>query len=163
MYYGWGMRDDVVVEQFIEQMGLALEEDRLPRIAGRIMGLLLIEGGPLAFEDIARFLRVSRGSVSTNTRLLQNLGVVDRTTRPGDRRDFYQIAQTPGRELLAVSARQLRQRCRMIASAREALAPSRTEARQRLAELERFYGAVSRGLDATLRELSHPDDGEAEE
>jgi DNA-binding transcriptional regulator GbsR (MarR family) len=43
-----------VVEEFVERMGLVAEGDGLPRIAGRIMGLMVIEGGPLSFAELAQ-------------------------------------------------------------------------------------------------------------
>ena len=36
---------DAQTEDFIENMGLSLEADGLPRIAGRIFGLLLVSEG----------------------------------------------------------------------------------------------------------------------
>ena len=35
---------------------------------------------------------VSKASVSTNARLLADQGVIERVTRPGDRRDYYHVA-----------------------------------------------------------------------
>ena len=59
---------------FIERMGLALESDGLPRIAGRIFGLLLVSEDARSLDDLAAELRVSKGSVSTNARLLEQRG-----------------------------------------------------------------------------------------
>ena len=63
----------VAEERFIEAMGLAHEEDRLPRIAGRLIGLLILSPDPVRFDHLAERLRVSRASISTNTRLLENI------------------------------------------------------------------------------------------
>jgi DNA-binding transcriptional regulator GbsR (MarR family) len=38
---------------FIERMGLALESDGLPRIAGRIFGLLLVSEDARSLDDLA--------------------------------------------------------------------------------------------------------------
>ena len=57
-------------------MGVALESDGLPRIAGRIFGLLLVSEDARSLDDLAAELRVSKGSVSTNARLLEQRGLV---------------------------------------------------------------------------------------
>lgn len=77
---------------FVEDMGLVSERRGLPRIAGRVFALLLVTPDALSLEEIAQRLSVSRASVSTDARLLQRLGVIERTSRPGDRRDYYRIA-----------------------------------------------------------------------
>jgi DNA-binding MarR family transcriptional regulator len=74
---------------FVEAMGLFFEEYGIPRIGGRILGLLMLAERPLSLDDIARGLRVSRASVSTNARLGLAAGLVERAAMPGDRRDYY--------------------------------------------------------------------------
>jgi DNA-binding Lrp family transcriptional regulator len=76
-------------ERFIESMGLFYERQGVPRIGGRILGLLLLAEKPLALGEIARLLRVSPASVSTNIRQLQASGIVDPASIPGDRRHYY--------------------------------------------------------------------------
>lgn len=80
------------VAAFIESMGRHLEEDGLPRIAGRLMGALLINPNPCSLDDLTEQLSVSKASISSNARLLEVAGVAEKVTIPGDRRDFYQIA-----------------------------------------------------------------------
>src|SRR5437867_3493939 len=80
---------DQQTANFIERMGLTLESDGLPRIAGRIFGLLLVSDDARSLDDLAAELRVSKGSVSTNARLLEQRGLLERICRPADRRDYY--------------------------------------------------------------------------
>lgn len=77
---------------FVERMGLAFEEEGFPRIAGRMIGLLLLQSSPCSLDDIASTLGVSKASVSTDARRLEQVGIVERTSFPGDRRDYYVIA-----------------------------------------------------------------------
>lgn len=79
------------VQDFVETMGLRFQDQQMPRIAGRLFGLLLLEGGPFSFGELADRLQVSRGSISTNARLLENIGLVERVAKPGDRQDYYRI------------------------------------------------------------------------
>lgn len=77
---------------FIERFGLLAEEDGMPRIAGRIFALLMLTEDPVTLDEIAEELQVSKASASTNTRLLDRIGILERTTKPGDRRTFYQLS-----------------------------------------------------------------------
>ena len=77
---------------FVERAGCLCERDGLPRIAGRILGLLLVSPEPLALDTIAERLAVSRASVSTDARRLVEQGILERVGRPGDRKDYYQMA-----------------------------------------------------------------------
>lgn len=79
------------VEDFIERAGLLWQKDGLPRIAGRIFGLLLVSPDPCSLDDIAAALGVSKASVSNDTRLAERMGLIERVSLPGDRKDYYQI------------------------------------------------------------------------
>ncbi len=136
-------------ERFIEGMGLALEEDRLPRIAGRLVGLLILSPQPLRFDHLAERLRVSRGSISTNTRLLENMGVIERVTRPGDRRDYFQINEQPG--LLQRVADRFRDRQAMAEEMKQALVPGGgSVVVDRLDGFIRFYAILADSLHSVL-------------
>jgi DNA-binding MarR family transcriptional regulator len=76
-------------ERFIESMGLFFERQGVPRIGGRILGLLMLVEEPLALGELAELLRVSPASVSTNIRQLQASGTVEPASIPGDRRHYY--------------------------------------------------------------------------
>lgn len=77
--------------EFIEQISLISESAGIPRIGGRILGLLVVEEDALSAEDLASLLQISRASVSTNTRLLESHGVIRRVSHLGDRRVLFEI------------------------------------------------------------------------
>ena len=79
-------------DSFVEDTALVMEERGLPRIAGRIFALLLVTPGDLSLDELAQRLGVSRASISTDARRLQQVGVIERVGRPGDRKDYYRIA-----------------------------------------------------------------------
>lgn len=81
------------VRQFIERLGLYFEQYGLPRIGGRMLGLLMVASRPLSLDDIATLLQVSRASVSTNARLTITYGLVEPVSFPGDRRDYYRFRE----------------------------------------------------------------------
>src|ERR1051325_1078902 len=78
-------------KDFVERLAVAHEADSLPRIAGRIFGLLLICEREMSLDELAQELGASKGSASVNTRLLEQRGFVERISRPADRRDYYRI------------------------------------------------------------------------
>ena len=80
-------------EEFVEKMGLIFQADGMPRIAGRILGLLVFEGRAFSFAELAETLGVSRGSISTNARILSDKGMIERVGMPADRQDYYQFTE----------------------------------------------------------------------
>ena len=79
--------------RFIESMGMYFEAQGIPRIGGRILGLLMIAHEPLSADDIARTLKVSRASVSTNLRPLTISGMVDKTSPLHDRTTYFVFSE----------------------------------------------------------------------
>ena len=80
-------------QAFIEQVeDLFVKIFGIPRIGGRILGLLLLSPQPLTIEQISKNLFVSHGSVSTNLRLLILYGLIQKVTFIGERCDFYQFS-----------------------------------------------------------------------
>lgn len=77
------------LSKFVENMGLHYENYGVPRIGGRILGLLLLNHRPVAPEEMSEALQVSRSSISTNIRILLMDGLVEKEAVPGDRCDYY--------------------------------------------------------------------------
>ena len=76
----------------MEEVGLFYEESGMPRMAGRLMGYLLIAVPETqSVNDIAAYLKASKASISTMSRALINLGLVERKAFPGERRDFFRL------------------------------------------------------------------------
>lgn len=144
---------DHVRERFIEQMGLVAQADNLPRIAGRILALLIFEGRPVRFGELAERLEVSRGSVSSNTRLLEEIGVVERVTKPGERQDYFQLAPDPYVRLLEGTVKRMRKAHTVPASAAEALPKGHEALRARLDALATFYAAVAESCETLARDF----------
>lgn len=130
---------DSASQTFIEQMGLMAEREGMPRIAGRLLGFLLIDGGMHSLDDLAEILQVSKASISTNTRVLENLQVIKRTTIPGDRRDFFQIGENPGEQMFEMARQRLEEPRRLFETTALALPDEMEEARGRLAAWTSFY------------------------
>jgi DNA-binding transcriptional regulator GbsR (MarR family) len=144
---------EAVISEFIEQLGLIGEADGLPRISGRILGLLVIYGGPLSFAEIAQRLQVSRSSVSTNTRMLEHFGIIERVARPGERQDYFSLAPDPYYRLMSGIAERKRRARAIVDKTKEALPPHWGDAKKRLTSLSTFYGLVSEVGETLSRDL----------
>jgi len=79
-------------KRFVEEVGLVFEQTGLPRMAGRIFGCLLIAEPPHQSTDqLAEALIASKGSISTMTRLLIQIGLIERLSLPGIRHDYFRL------------------------------------------------------------------------
>lgn len=56
---------------------------------GHIHALLLISPDVLCAEDIMEDLQISRGNANMNLRALMDWGLVYRSSKPGERKDYY--------------------------------------------------------------------------
>lgn len=133
-------------DRFIEQMGLLAQAENLPRIAGRILGLFLVEGRTFGLKELSERLQVSRASISTNARLLSQIGFLERAAVPGDRQDYYHLAPDPYSRLLKVLVARMSHAHDVIAHAAESMPPERGDARQRLCDFAAFYRAAAENV-----------------
>jgi DNA-binding transcriptional regulator GbsR (MarR family) len=127
------------IDEFIERMGLSAQSDGLPRIAGRMLAMFIVYDGPLSFSELAERLLVSRGSISTNARLLESLGIIERRARPGDRQDYFQLTRDPYGRLLEGYLQRMRRTRSIIDDAQQEIADINAGTRQRLQEIGNFY------------------------
>ncbi|HEV2148906.1 MAG TPA: MarR family transcriptional regulator [Longimicrobiaceae bacterium] len=126
-------------QNFVERMGLMMEADGLPRSAGRIFGFLLLAETPFSLDEMAEQLQVSKASVSTNARLLEQVGLLDRISAPGDRRDFYQMRPDAWERMLEVARKRWETMRSVLVEGEATLPPEMEGARARLAEAARFH------------------------
>ncbi len=77
---------------FIEDISLYFEQMGLPRMAGRVLGVLLISDPPQqSINDLCEVLQASKSAVSTTTRLLSEMGLIERVASPLPRRIYFQF------------------------------------------------------------------------
>lgn len=60
-----------------------------PRAMGAIYGALYLAEEPLSLDELAVQAEISKGAVSTNVRALEQLGMVHKHLRVGERKDYY--------------------------------------------------------------------------
>lgn len=141
---------DGATEHFIETMGLTLESEGLPRIAGRIFGLLLLSEDARSLDDLASELQVSKASVSTNTRLLEQRGVLEQVGRPADRRDYYRVPRDLFSHTMAHRLARWQRFHEAITTARSTLPIRNPRVQERLDEYGEAYAHMSKVIREAL-------------
>ncbi len=127
------------IDHFIEQMGFFTQEDGLPRIAGQILGLLVVEGEPRTLNEISAKLGISKASASTNCRLLAEKGALERIGAIGTRQDSYRAADDPARRTLQAMALRFEDRAETLDSVARDFPATRADAQERVCSLAAFF------------------------
>lgn len=140
------------VERFVERAGMLWEKDGFPRIAGRIFGLALLTEDPLSLDELAESLGVSRASISTDTRLLERMGLLERVTKPGDRKDYYQSTERSFERAIAERVHRMRDFEALVESGR-AIPGTSAAVRERLADHHFAFSHITKALETALRGL----------
>lgn len=135
------------VAEFIEKMGLVLEGEGLPRIAGRLFGFLLVHPESFSLDELAEQLQVSKASISTNARHLEQHGILERTSEPGNRRDYYRMDPDAWEGLLRAAQRKWNAMRVLLTAGAAALPEEMDIGRARLIEAEQFHLLLLDGLE----------------
>lgn len=141
-------------EDFIEQMGMALQHDGMSRTAARILAMLILSEEPAGLDEIADNLQVSKSGVSTNTRDLERMGVIRRSTRPGDRQYYFSIAEGAANRLVENHIARLSQAADAVQMALNTLPRRAKISRERLAGLSGFYEVAIRKTSEIFEEIT---------
>ncbi len=80
-------------EHFIQGMSRISHFWGFPKAMGAIYGAVYLSPEPLSLDDLVAQVGVTKGSVSTNVRTLERLGMVHKRVQLGDRKDYY-VAET---------------------------------------------------------------------
>ncbi|ULR91273.1 GbsR/MarR family transcriptional regulator [Comamonas sp. B21-038] len=140
-------------ELFIERNAIQAETSGLPRIAGRLIGIFLLDGGPISFAELAERMQASRASVSTNTRLLERMGIIERVAMRGERQDFFSLRANPFLIVLEQSIADC-QRFTTYVDELLAASPLPAEATARLQQAQDFHAVTAQTLQELLGKLA---------
>ncbi len=141
---------DDASQRFIEKMGLLYEADGMPRIAGRILGLLLLRDEVLSLDDLAEELRISKASASVNARQLERVGALERVAKPGDRRDYYGVAEGMAERMLEIRLDRVSRLRSLLEEGLATVEVGSSEVRERLEEVVAFHCHILADLRRSL-------------
>jgi DNA-binding transcriptional regulator GbsR (MarR family) len=135
--------------QYVEEVALGFERQGLFRMAGRVIGWLLICDPPeQTFGQLAEVLQASKGSISAAMRFLVPAGLVERISRPGDRRDYYRCRPGAWAELARDQSRLYDDFRKLAQQGLELLADAPAERRERLQGMHDLYAWLEREMPA---------------
>lgn len=127
--------------RFADELGFFWEDAGGTRMAGRVLGVLLLADPPeMSSSDLAEFLGVSAGSVSIATRELIRPGVVSRVRIPGVRQDHFRATLGANISQFMRSRVELNRRWAELLRRGEILAAAKNgDVRHQLAEIRDFF------------------------
>ena len=129
--------------EFVEEMGQFLASLGMTPMAGRMWGWLLIcEPAEQTAAEIAEALHASRGAISGTARLLANAGLVRRSTKPGDRKEYFSAPAEALDSMLMSAASLYRQMRRIAERGLTAIEDRPAESKARLEEFRDVMGFV---------------------
>lgn len=138
---------------FIEKIGVIAQTEGLPRIAGRVLAMLLYDGERVSFGQLAEALQVSRGSVSSSVRMLESQQLIKRVAKAGDRQDYFQVVDNAFANMVEGAATRARRAAAEIEESLQDIPASETGPRKRVAGYAAYYHAMGEGLDTTAKAL----------
>ncbi len=131
---------DAAKLEYIEEFGLFFERVGGSRMLGRVLGALMISEPPeLSAQGLAEVLGASRGSISTATRTLERMGMVQRFTRPGERRDYFRVRPQAWEESIRQRTHEISAFIALAEKGLSLLDPETPDARESLEEMRDFY------------------------
>ena len=139
------------VKRFVEEVGISFEDMSLPRMAGRILGWLFISDPPYqSIGELAEALMASKGSISTMTRLLIQLNLIERFSLPGVRHDYFRIRPEGWHHLAKQRGDQIKVMRQLCERALELLRGEAQDNREWLEEMHDMYAFFEREFPSLL-------------
>lgn len=142
---------DAATLAFVEDFALAMERLGLVRMTGRVMGWLLVCDPPAqTFGQIAEALQASKGSISTALKFLSTAGWVGKTSKPGERADYYTIRPGAMADLVKQQSAQYAAFTEVTARGLALFADAPAERSARLRDMHDFFAWLARELPALM-------------
>jgi DNA-binding transcriptional regulator GbsR (MarR family) len=140
--------------KFVEEMGQFLGSLGMTPMAGRMWGYLLICDSPeQTAAEISAALHASRGAISGTARLLAGSGLIQRSTRPGDRREYFSAPAEALDSMLASAGAIYRQMREIAERGLAATADRPIESRARLQEFHDVMTFVEQEVPRVVGEF----------
>ena len=139
--------------QFVDKLCLLTEEWGQPRIAGQIMGWLMICDPPhQSFSELVDRLQVSKGSVSNMTRLLLRSGLIEKVRISGERAAYFRIKTDAWVNLLEKELRAVHALRGVSGEGLELLEEEGNTDPKRLQQMHHFFSFMHRRLPSLVAE-----------
>jgi DNA-binding transcriptional regulator GbsR (MarR family) len=131
--------------QFADELGFFWEDAGGTRMAGRVLGALLLADPPgLSSSELANSLDASSGSISTATRELIRPGIAERVRVTGTRQNYFRATLGTNLTGFLRTRLEITRRSSQIMRRGEALAAAKdTTVQRQLEEIREFFEFVA--------------------
>jgi DNA-binding transcriptional regulator GbsR (MarR family) len=150
-----------IKQDFIEGLSQISRFWGFPKGMGAIFAVLYLSPAPLPLDEIVAQTGLTKGAVSTEVRALARLGLVHRSSRLADRKDYYEAETDFYKSIRSIlKERQNAEFDRAVATVRETLArleagSGSSEEREflieRLQALQSFFDAIDNLAKAVVK------------
>lgn len=139
------------LQQYIEEYGMFAAATGLPRMAGKILGWLMVCNPPYqTAEEIEMALGASKGTVSTMTRLLMQIGFIEKVGIPGQRRAHYRLKVDAWTQVITNEFSMMRSLRNLAERGLALLAGTPPENQQRLQDMQEVMAFIEREIPGLL-------------
>lgn len=140
---------------FIEDIGLFFEQMGMPRMAGRILGALLISDPPAqSITELAEKLKASKSAISIMARLLVEYGLIEKVASPVPRRDYYRFKPSGWIIYMRQWLELMSELHKITERGMALMADKPLELRERLQEAHDLFSFVEQKFPGLLEELT---------
>lgn len=161
---GTASEQHVHERHFADELGYFWESAGGTRMAGRVLGALLLADPPeMSSSELSAFLGVSSGSISTATRELVRPGLVQRVRVPGERQDYFRAAMGDSAlpRFLQSRLALTRHLIELLRRGQRLAVRKDPQVRQQLAEMREFYEFIEQEQAAIFRKWERRTRGRA--
>ncbi len=139
--------------QFVEHFGLDFEQYGSHRTFGRLFAILLVSHEPQSLQNLADQLTVSKATCSLTVRHALQAGLVEKVTKPGDRKDYYIVPDNVWIRSTLVKL-QILTRWRHLAEEGLKALPHGTPGFYRMQSMLQFFEYLDRTFTELAKEVS---------
>jgi DNA-binding transcriptional regulator GbsR (MarR family) len=145
---------DHVEQEFVERWSRILAAEGLPPVAGRMWAWLLVCDPPQqTAEQISHAIGASRGAISGAARMLEPSGLILRTKRRGDRREYWRSSPDAMISVMEAKERQMRPSLDVLDQTLAALSGRPPEVLERLHETRALYAMFVRAFPTIVAQF----------
>ena len=151
-----------IQQNFVESLSQISRFWGFPKGMGAIFGVLYLSPAPLSLDELVEQTGLTKGAISTEVRSLARIGLVHRSTKLGDRKDYYKAETDFYAAIRSIlKERQNSEFDRAIRSVRETLSILETGAGsngpewqftlERVRALQEFFDAIDSLNNAVIK------------
>lgn len=145
----------------IEETGVFFEKFGMTRMAGRIFGYLSVtDKKHVSFEELSQVLKASKSSISTNVKMLTQVGFIKPITLTGERKTYYHL--TPDMDwgiFLGIRIQAMNEFRKLLEKAYGLRVNKNDNTSEWLSESIDFYAWLSERFNALMKEWRDKKEG----